>query len=48
MENLPQGRPERKGDRPPLFSSWRTWYAAVLANLAVQIFLFYLFTKAFR
>jgi len=35
-------------DKPPLVSSWRRLYVAVLLNLAFQIFLFYLFTKAFQ
>jgi hypothetical protein len=39
---------ENGGDKPPLLSSWRRLYVAVLLNLALQIFLFYLFTKAFR
>lgn len=35
-------------DRPPLFSSWKRLYAVVLLNLALQILLFYLLTKAFQ
>ncbi len=35
-------------DRPPLFSSWKRLYLAVLLNLAVQVALFYLFRKAFE
>ena len=38
-----------KGEEPPPFGgSWRTLYAAVLANLAALVVLFYLFTRAFR
>jgi hypothetical protein len=37
---------ENDGERPPLVSSWRRLYVAVLLNLALQILLFYLFTKA--
>ena len=33
---------------PPVGGSWRTLYAAVLANLAALVALFYLFTRAFR
>ena len=33
---------------PPFGGSWRVLYAAVLAWLAVQVVLFYLFTRAFR
>jgi hypothetical protein len=36
------------GDRPPIVSSWKRLYVVVLLNLAIQIFLFYLFTKAFQ
>ena len=32
---------------PPVGRSWRTLYAAVLANLAALVLLFYLFTRAF-
>jgi len=39
---------ENGGERPPLVSSWKRLYALVLLNLAIQIFLFYLFTKAFQ
>ncbi len=35
-------------DRPPLFSSWKRLYAVVLLNLALQILLFYLLTRAFQ
>jgi len=35
-------------ERPPLFSSWGWWYALVLLNLALQILLFYLLTRAIR
>jgi hypothetical protein len=39
---------ENDHGRPPLVSTWRRLYILVLFNLALQIFLFYLFTKAFR
>jgi hypothetical protein len=42
------GKTENNRDRPPLFSSWSRLYAVVLLNLALQIFLFYLLTKAFQ
>jgi hypothetical protein len=32
---------------PPVGGSWRALYAVVLANLAVLVLLFYLFTRAF-
>ncbi len=35
-------------DRPPIFSSWKRLYIAVLLALALQVGLFYLFTKAFE
>jgi len=34
-------------DPPPIGRSWRVLYAAVLLNLALQVLLFYAFTKAF-
>jgi len=37
---------EREGP-PPVGGSWRVLYAVVLANLAVLVVLFYLFTRAF-
>jgi hypothetical protein len=39
---------ESSRERPPLFSSWSRLYAVVLLNLALQIFLLYLLTKAFQ
>ncbi len=33
---------------PPLGRSWRRLYAIVLAFLALQIVIFYVFTKAFE
>jgi hypothetical protein len=33
---------------PPFGGSWRVLYALVLAWLAAQVVLFYLFTRAFR
>ena len=33
---------------PPVGRSWRALYALVLGWLAVQVVLFYLFTRAFR
>ena len=37
---------EEESERPPLFSSWGRLYAAVLLNLAFQILLFYVLTRA--
>lgn len=34
-------------DKPPILSSWRNLYALVLLALAVEIALFYLFTRFF-
>jgi hypothetical protein len=34
-------------EEPPFGRSWKTLYAVVLANLAVLVVLFYLFTRAF-
>jgi hypothetical protein len=32
---------------PPLLGTWRKMYATVLVYLAILIFVFYLFTRAF-
>jgi hypothetical protein len=34
-------------DKPPILGTWPTLYAAVLGALAVEIALFYLFTRTF-
>jgi len=33
---------------PPILNSWPRLYAAVLLFLAIQVVLFYVFTKAFE
>ncbi len=50
MPNPPNDNPdhEMEQERPPLFSSWKKWYALVLLHLAFLIVVFYLFTKAFE
>ncbi|MBG7604946.1 MAG: hypothetical protein IZT58_09960 [Actinobacteria bacterium] len=35
-------------ERPPLFSSWNTWYTVVFLNLVFLIVLFWTFTRVFR
>jgi hypothetical protein len=35
-------------EAPPIFSSWRNWYIAVLAFLILLILLFSLFSKTFQ
>ncbi len=40
--------PEPTDEGPPLFSSWKKWYALVLLHLAFLIVVFYLITKAFE
>lgn len=49
MPEMEQG-PEREHpeESPPLFSSWKKWYAVVLLHLAFLIVIYYLFTKAFE
>ena len=37
-----------KDESPPLFKTWKGWYALVLGNLIFLIVLFYLFTKIFE
>ena len=39
--------PEEKGSEPPILGSWRNLYAAVLIALAVEVVLFYVFTRVF-
>ena len=34
-------------DKPPILGSWRALYTAVLAALAIEVALFYLFTRSF-
>jgi hypothetical protein len=48
MEGGPVIKTDKGQDRPPVFRSWRGLHAAVLLNLALQVFLFYLFTRAFK
>lgn len=50
-ENIPersQANPDIIEEAPPLFKSWRGWYAFVLLNLISLIILFYIFTKVFE
>lgn len=35
-------------ERPPILGSWKNLYAAVLLALAVEVALFYWFTRAFE
>jgi hypothetical protein len=48
LENHPTEKNEGERERPPFFSSWGRLYAAVLLNLALQILLFIIFTRAFK
>jgi hypothetical protein len=34
-------------DKPPILGTWPRMYAAVLLALAVEVVLFYVFTRAF-
>ncbi|WP_281392461.1 hypothetical protein [Chitinophaga varians] len=34
-------------EKPPLFPTWRYWYALVIGWLVLLIVLFYLFTKTY-
>jgi hypothetical protein len=38
---------EPEEEKPPFFKSWKGMYWLVLGNLALLVFLFYLFTKAY-
>ena len=48
MKTQNSEKPEKDLEKPPVFSSWKQLYAAVLLNLAILILLFYLFTEAFE
>jgi hypothetical protein len=47
-ETQPGVRPEANEEPPPLFSTWRRMYAAVIAYLAAFILTLYLFTEYFQ
>lgn len=38
---------QEQNDKPPVFKTWRAWYALVLIFLVLQIALFIYFTKYF-
>ncbi len=38
---------EQDNEKPPLFKSWRNWYALVLGFLLVQIIVYFYFTTIF-
>ncbi|MBI3933786.1 MAG: hypothetical protein HY316_03785 [Acidobacteria bacterium] len=47
--DFPDGRKQDVEEGlPPVFSTWGRLYAAVIGFLALLIFLFYLFTKAYQ
>ena len=48
MENERIEKEEIDQEKPPILSSWKRLYTVVLLNLALLIFLFYLFTKTFE
>ena len=37
-----------KEEKPPVFSSWKKWYAVVSGFLVLLVILFYLFTRIFE
>jgi len=39
---------EQNDEKPPVFSSWRSWYVLVLGAAGLQIILYYLITRAFE
>lgn len=34
-------------ERPPIFKSWNTWYWIVLVVMLLQVFLYFMITRAF-
>lgn len=43
-----QGNDELPEEKPPVGGSWTRLYALVLAALAVEVLIFYWFTRAFE
>ncbi len=41
----PDLRPMTPDQKPPVFSSWKGWYALLIAVLAVLVVGFYVFTE---
>ncbi|MCU0454179.1 MAG: hypothetical protein MUE68_11025 [Bacteroidetes bacterium] len=40
--------PQWRHDDPPVFGTWRRWYAVVVAELIVIMIAAYLLTEAYR
>lgn len=34
-------------EKPPVFTSWRTWYWLVLGVMLVQVVIYFIITKSF-
>jgi len=47
MKNQHAEKTNDDQEKPPILSSWKQLYIAVLLNLALIIIIFYLFTEAF-
>jgi hypothetical protein len=47
MDHMPEPR-QATDDPPPFLGTWKRVYAAVLIYLCAVVFLFYLFTRAYR
>jgi hypothetical protein len=44
----PANKPSETSEEPPVFGTWRRWYAVVLLELAVIVAAAYLLTEAYR
>lgn len=47
MNEVEERRRDHDDEAPPFGGSWATLYSVVLANLALLVALFYLFTRVF-
>lgn len=45
LKDIMKDEVDTSDDKPQVFKSWTTWYALLIAVLAILILLFYLFTQ---
>lgn len=46
--NDPENKASDASEAPPVFGTWRRWYAVVLIELAVVVIAAFLLTEAYR
>lgn len=44
----PENKASERSEAPPVFGTWRRWYAVVLIELAVIVIAAYVLTEAYR